>query len=416
MYLNYLRTALSVLMRRKAFTALSLLGTVITLSILIVVVAIADNTLHPNGAESNNHNHLMITRLQVSNEKRTSTWRSSPGYKFLIDYVTQLKTPAMVSIFSQQYNNTIYQNQQKVSINSRYTDSNYWKAYNFTVLQGRLYTEEEVEQGAQVAVISQSLAQRLFGDQPALGNSLTLAEVNYQIIGIVADESHIQDYVSGDAWMPNSTNMIAGEKERLIGSYNALLVAHSPNDFDKIQAEYQHILRTIDIDPVKYAHWVSFVQSPLDVLAGEFIPVTDDQPQVDTQAFVAGAIAATIMFMLLPTLNLVNLNISRIMERSSEIGVKKSFGATTSTLVKQFIFENIVLTIIGGMVSFLVAYACLKAIEFSGVIAYAELTINLFTFSIGIAIMLFFGVLSGVIPAWKMARLHPVHALKGVTA
>ena len=56
------------------------------------------------------------------------------------------------------------------------------------------------------------------------------------------------------------------------------------------------------------------------------------------------AVIFILFFMLLPTLNLVNINISRIMERSSEIGVRKAFGASSKTLVWQFITENIILT------------------------------------------------------------------------
>ena len=56
------------------------------------------------------------------------------------------------------------------------------------------------------------------------------------------------------------------------------------------------------------------------------------------------------LFLLLPTLNLVNINISRIMERSSEIGVRKAFGASSRTLVLQFIVENIILTFLGGVI------------------------------------------------------------------
>jgi putative ABC transport system permease protein len=54
--------------------------------------------------------------------------------------------------------------------------------------------------------------------------------------------------------------------------------------------------------------------------------------------------------MLLPTLNLVNVNITRIMERSSEIGVRKAFGASSRTLVYQFIVENLILTFLGGFI------------------------------------------------------------------
>jgi putative ABC transport system permease protein len=79
-----------------------------------------------------------------------------------------------------------------------------------------------------------------------------------------------------------------------------------------------------------------------------------------------------LLFMLLPALNLVNLNSSRIMERSSEIGVRKAFGATSSTLALQFIVENIVLTLLGGALGLILAYGVLQMIEASQVIEHAQ--------------------------------------------
>src|SRR5256885_1583041 len=58
--------------------------------------------------------------------------------------------------------------------------------------------------------------------------------------------------------------------------------------------------------------------------------------------------AVALLFMALPTLNLVNLNVSRILERASEIGVRKAFGASSRALLGQFLVENVVLTLIGG--------------------------------------------------------------------
>ena len=63
--------------------------------------------------------------------------------------------------------------------------------------------------------------------------------------------------------------------------------------------------------------------------------------------------------MLLPTVNLVNINLSRILDRASEIGVRKAFGASSRTLVGQFVVENLVLTLIGGAIGLLLAAAVL---------------------------------------------------------
>ena len=119
-----------------------------------------------------------------------------------------------------------------------------------------------------------------------------------------------------------------------------------------------------------------------------------------------------VLIMLLPTLNLVNINVTRIMERSSEIGVRKAFGASSRTLVYQFIVENLILTILGGLIGIILSVIILRIINSANLIANLELSLNLTVLFIGLVTCLVFGLLSGVYPAWRMSRLHVVTALK----
>ena len=116
--------------------------------------------------------------------------------------------------------------------------------------------------------------------------------------------------------------------------------------------------------------------------------------------------------MLLPTLNLININISRIMERSSEIAVRKAFGASSRTLVWQFIIENIILTIIGAAIGLLVSFIIIQVINNSDLIANMHLAINFTVLFYALIACLVFGLLSGVYPAWRMSKMHVVTALK----
>jgi putative ABC transport system permease protein len=118
------------------------------------------------------------------------------------------------------------------------------------------------------------------------------------------------------------------------------------------------------------------------------------------------------LFMLLPTLNLVNINITRIMERSSEIGVRKAFGASSRTLVYQFIVENIILTLLGGLIGVILTFIAIEVLNSAKLIANLELSINFMVLFIGLLVCLIFGLLSGVYPAWRMSKLNVVTALK----
>ena len=120
-----------------------------------------------------------------------------------------------------------------------------------------------------------------------------------------------------------------------------------------------------------------------------------------------------LLFVMLPTMNLVTINLSRIMERASEIGVRKAFGASSRTLVGQFVMENVVLTVIGGAIGFVLAIFALRALSAVELVPYFVLDINLRIFGYGVLMAVVFGVLSGVYPAWRMSRMHPVQALRG---
>jgi len=118
------------------------------------------------------------------------------------------------------------------------------------------------------------------------------------------------------------------------------------------------------------------------------------------------------LFMLIPALNLVNINLSRIMERSSEIGVRKAFGASSGYLVGQFLVENIILTLLGGIIGLFLSLTVLRIFTTLQLIPYGHVRFNGWIFLYGFVLPLVFGIFSGVYPAWKMSRYHPVEALR----
>jgi putative ABC transport system permease protein len=120
-----------------------------------------------------------------------------------------------------------------------------------------------------------------------------------------------------------------------------------------------------------------------------------------------------LLFMLLPALNLVNINVSRTLERAAEIGVRKAFGATAGRLAGQFLVENMLLTLLGGLLGLALAAAVLHLLNGSHFIPYAQLALSGRVFGVGLGLALVFGLFSGAYPAYKMSKLPAIKALKG---
>jgi putative ABC transport system permease protein len=195
-----------------------------------------------------------------------------------------------------------------------------------------------------------------------------------------------------------------------------LFLARRAADLSAIQSEIRSRVRRVPPDDPKTFQLVTAHAESLFDAAARAV-ATGGNAEVEhpgRRLWIALAVLA-VLFMLLPAVNLVNLNVSRIMERASEIGVRKSFGASSLVLVGQFLVENIALTLIGSGIGLVVAMWLLGVVNGSGLILYADLRMNYRLFLAGLGFALFFGTVSGVYPAWRMSRLNPVQALKGAS-
>ena len=413
MFKNYLITAYKVLLRRKFFSFVNLFGIALTLAVLTVVVALMDSYLFPSSAERNSGRFLEVSRLMLESEDRQSNWSSSPGYRFMQDYVRPMQTPALISVYNEGSSANSFVGGQKYELTLKRTDGNYWKILEFDFLEGNALTDEDNELGRYVAVINRSTRRKLFNDQAALGKDVTVNGQTFEVVGVVSDESEISRHAFADVWVPVSTNPSTSYQQQMMDGFIALLMAHSSADLDAIRTEYRERIDGFEYDdPEQFAYAIGGADSKLDALARE---LTNNWKHYDSGAgtFVAIVLSGMFLFMLLPTINMVNLNTSRILERASEIGVRKAFGASSANLVWQFIVENLVLTLVGGLLGFFLAYLLLDLVVASDLIKYADLRMNARVFLASLLLIGFFGVLSGAYPAWRMSRMQPVAALKG---
>ena len=411
MLTHYLTMTIAVLKRRPFYTAISLFGISFTLLVLTVVAALFDHSFGP-GAEEPLQNRTLYAGRAVMYAKN-NTWSSNAGFKLLDGYARNLPGVERLSLYENSHSVHSYLDGRKVSSGLKRTDDEFWRILQFEFLEGGPFGTADVAEARFVAVINRTTRQRIFDGRNAVGQSLEADGQRFRVVGVVEDVSEMRSVPSADIWVPYTTAKTDAYKREVMGDWNAIALARDKAAMAGIHEEFNSRLLRVELPDKDYEAIVAPFETKFAGFA-RLMPTADRKdPESQVWKMVALLFVLALLFILIPTVNLVNINISRIMERASEIGVRKAFGAPSRTLVGQFLVENILLTVIGGAVGFVLSIFVLQGITDSGLFKYAHFTVNLRVFAYGMAFAVLFGLISGVYPAWRMSRLNPVQALKG---
>lgn len=398
------------MLRNKFFTFISLFGISFTIMILMVVMAGIDLLIGDNYPENNRHRTLYINGLYLSKEGNflQQQFIAGASYEFVSRYILPMQTPEAVSIYAHGQFNKFTGNQMQGFL-LKFTDAALWKIMNFTFVEGRPFSSQEVDKASRVAVITEHMRDTYFGNTEVKGKYIESGEARYQVIGVVRNPP--VGFAYADIWVPLTLDERIPNESTLTGHYSAIVLAKAKWDMNKIKAEYAAQLKKVSFpDPNKYNKIESWAFNSLERIIG----------LKHVGQFLTAIIFLACVFIAIPSINLININISRIMERSSEIGVRKAYGASAADLVNQFIFENVVLSLLGGIIGLILAIFAadilVDLINFVNPLfqlPHGQLQVNWRIALYCMLASLLFGLVSGVYPAYRMSRLHPVEALKG---
>ncbi|MEJ2881742.1 ABC transporter permease [Pedobacter sp. GR22-6] len=399
---NYFKIAFKVMMRQKFFTCVSLFGTSFTIMIFSISVGLFSLSYGDHAPALHRSRTLYLESLSFLSDK------NSQGYIHLSLndqlYTRLKKSPELEDLCIYRTGLVkVFRKNKVISFSVAYTDASLWNIYQYEFLEGRAYTPKDVAEGKQYAVVTESIKKFYFGEGSALGKKVG-DEGKFVVIGVV------RDGIVLNAIGPEAAEIFVPYHVNNVGYYesnSAILLATSKRDMPKIKEQLEKTIRKSDEYKTLKGTWVR--------VAAETV--------YEKQHFSQGSMflgAFLFFIVVIPALNLVGLNVNRITERSSEIGIRKAFGASSNVLAGQFIVENIILTAIGGLLGILLTYFVSDFMidvlfydEAESVNAVSNFLMNWDTILAAIFAILFFGLLSGILPAWRMSRLHPIKALKG---
>jgi putative ABC transport system permease protein len=407
MLINYFKIAIAVLKRRKFFTFISLFGISFTLMMLIVLTAFIDKVVNDNYPDKKRDRLLYINTLEESGPHAMNG--GSMSFYFLTHYAGSLKTSVKLAVGSNYKGTNTYINNKKLAINYKYINAEYWDLLDYDFLEGKPFTRQQTANGERVTVISADTKKKYFGDEPSVvGKYVEADNVQYRVCGVVNNVPITNYMLYSDIYLPYTVSKSDYKQTGYRGDYTGILLAASKADVPKVQKEYEDMMSRVPVsDTSEYNH----IYSHADPFLLAYLRTGNESKSGVSIVLMAIGIFV-LLVMLLPTLNLININVTRIMERSSEIGVRKAFGASSRTLTYQFIVENLILTLLGGLIGVVLSYIVLQVINSANLIENLTLSINFTVLFVALLTCLVFGLLSGVYPAWRMSRLNVVTALK----
>ncbi len=266
--------------------------------------------------------------------------------------------------------------------------------------RGRFYTESESNSGAPVIVLGYEIADGLFGSDDPVGKSIRLYGQRFTVIGVM---TKMGAGFFGDS---NDTSVYfpANFLRRMYGDSDAMtpVIVLKPVkgvDMDAYKAEVAQKLRAIR--GMKAGEIDNFF---VNVLSG----FTDFIDGILGQMNVVGWIISGFS-LLVGGFGIANIMFVSVKERTNLIGIQKSLGAKNRFILFQFLFEAIILSVIGGIIGLLmvwgIALVLTKVLDFEFVLSFGNIIL-------GTTLAAIIGLISGILPAISAANLDPVEAIR----
>ncbi|MDR3060897.1 MAG: FtsX-like permease family protein [Dysgonamonadaceae bacterium] len=416
MHKVYLKQAWQMLKEDKVIGIITISGTALAITMIMVVILTQEIKTKNITPEIYRERTMYIEYTREESREKSHININPVSGRLYKQYLSQLKTPELLSLQKRDQSRISIINQDEyLNVDILYTDSEFWKMYRFSFEEGKPFSKEDFHSGLPTAVICKSMAQKLFKGESPLGKEFLYKNKQHRICGVVKDISTLCDKAYSQIWIPYTSVFEKMED----GHFTVVILAGNKNDFNNIKKEVRESeirnLREIDKNTVQFIG--PYSRRELLVKEGN---LTNEDPNLKKSAFRFYLILAILL--LIPAVNLSGFSLFRIINRTSEIGIRKAFGANRKTILTQVLYENLLTSLTGGIIGLLLSYFTVTLIKDRLFTiennSFGEVTIPISSFispSIFFyvfLICLILNLLSSGIPAWRASRLHTADAIK----
>ncbi|OIQ21810.1 MAG: ABC transporter permease [Flavobacterium sp. MedPE-SWcel] len=399
--------ALNALRNNKLRTFLSLLGVTIGIFSIIAVLAAVDSLDRKikSDLSSVDKNTMYLKRFSFG-PSEIPRWKRQQfpnvkydEYQYLKGAVKSAEYMAFQIFTSSE--TVKYENNSVSGINVVPVSFEFADIQSLKIEYGRFYNESESNSGTRVVVMGYETAQSLFDNQNPIGKKVRIYGQKFTVIGVLEKQGQGMFGESNDTAVIMPVNFL----RRMYGDNNNFMtpiIIIKPNpgaDAEAVKAEVTQKLRSYR--GIKAGDIDNFV---IDILAG----FTDLIDNIIGQMNMIGWIISGFS-LLVGGFGIANIMFVSVKERTNLIGIQKALGAKNRFILFQFLFEAVILSVIGGVVGMLlvwgIAIMLTNALEFEFVLSFSNVML-------GTGLAAFIGLLSGILPAIAASRLDPVEAIR----
>lgn len=400
MYKESFLMAWASLIANKMRSILTMLGIIIGVAAVIALVSIGNGVKQDiqNSISSLGSNLLMV----MPGAPRTPGVRPSAGSMKSLkvsDYeaIAKLDGVKAASPMTNGSYVVIYQNKNWTTSVSG-VSYNYLDVNNWSMKSGRFLSEKNVQNRERVAVVGKTVVKNLFGDEDPVGAEIRVKNIPFRIIGVLNSKGsgamgNDQDDM---VVIPYTTAM-----ERVEGvDYLRMIyvVGKDENGIDRLQSDIENLLRVrhgikdTNLDDFNIQNMNSIMETM--------------EETTGTLTLFLGAVAA--ISLVVGGIGIMNIMLVSVTERTREIGVRKALGATYSVIVTQFLIEAVVISLMGGIIGIILGIGSSKLI---GMASGMSTVISIPTIVMSFVFSMAIGLIFGIYPARKAAKLNPIDAL-----
>jgi putative ABC transport system permease protein len=401
--------ALDSIKAHKFRSALTVLGIIIGVSTVIAIASILTglrenliNLIQEYGTDNIYAFHLSTGfSPNQSREERTRKPLTEEDAVAIRQQTSAVEDVALMAFPDWSLNRTItYKGYTYRRGNLQGVSANYAQATNVSVSEGRFITDFDDQHRRKTMVIGVSVADALFWDhKSAIGAQVRMGDQTFEIVGVLQKRKSAflgENDEDNAVHIPFKTMRQLNPRQR----WMMVLIQAKSGQIRKALDEAEGVLRRQR--GVRFNEPNDFDLGTADKFISQFDSITS----------LAGLIAIAIssVGLLVGGIGVMNIMLVSVTERTAEIGVRKAMGARQRDITKQFLFEAMTLTFLGGFVGVVLAIAVSQLLMF--LIPSLPASIPIWAVIAGLTVSVAVGLAFGVWPARKASRLDPVECLR----